>query len=259
MRVPCLLAIALLVLLSKALPAQQGARIHMHRSETDATDAFLYEPEIKGPAVVASPAIILIPDRLGLTEWIKDEAATFSKAGYVVVAIDPYRGQMAPGTEQSNDLSQGVSQSQMQLETRTQGDLDAAMIFLRKQMNVQQDRIAAVGWGTGADAALELATREPHLRAVVLNEGTWPPRKTSLLTIHAAVLGNFAAPADGHASAALRAFKRQLRGPSAKLDLKLYPSATQGFEDPKSANYREADATDAQQRTSTFLTHWLKR
>ena len=81
--------LALILLTLAALPSEsQGIKIHMHDAGGYAADGMLYKP--MGPPPFA--AIVLIPDRDGITARIEESAQRFAAAGYFTVAIDPNRG-----------------------------------------------------------------------------------------------------------------------------------------------------------------------
>ena len=143
---------ALVLLALAALPsASQGIKIHMHDAGGYAADGMLYKPTGQPPFA----AIVLIPDRDGITARIDDSAQRFAAAGYFTVAIDPNRGL-------PNDLAQ-IS------EEEKQHDVESAMAFIDAQPIVQKGDIAVAAWGVGSDFALRIA-HASRVKALILED-----------------------------------------------------------------------------------------
>ncbi|MEI4884414.1 dienelactone hydrolase family protein, partial [Klebsiella pneumoniae] len=60
------------------------------KSGSEDIKGFLAEPEGKGPF----PAVVVIQEWWGLTDWIKENAKHFATQGYVALAPDLYRGKV---------------------------------------------------------------------------------------------------------------------------------------------------------------------
>ncbi len=140
----------------------------------------LYEPAGPGP----HPGLIVIHEWWGLNDWIKEQAQRFAREGYVVLAVDLYRGQVATDADTAHQLSRGLPQD------RGVRDLTSAAAWLVRQKNVDPHRIGAIGWCMGGGYAAQLAVADPTSRrspsTTVLSH-----RPGALEKIHAAVLGNF--------------------------------------------------------------------
>ena len=61
------------------------------KSGDEEVKGFLAEPEGNGPF----PAIVVIQEWWGLTDWIKENAKRMASLGYVALAPDLYRGKVA--------------------------------------------------------------------------------------------------------------------------------------------------------------------
>src|SRR5713101_7185422 len=119
----------------------------------------LYTPPGKGPF----PAIIVIHEYWGLNEWVKEQASKLSDQGYVALAVDLYRGEVADHPELAHELMRGLP------EDRAKRDLHAAFEFLQTQPAVKKDRIGSIGWGMGggyslaADVSRRCLEKNDHL------------------------------------------------------------------------------------------------
>src|SRR5574340_1224243 len=129
-----LLIVVLLMTAASALAATSQTVSYASGSET--VQAVMYTPEGKGPF----PALVVIHEWWGLNDWVKEQASKLAGQGYVTLAVDLYRGQVAATPEEAHELSRGVPRD------RAQRDLLAAVDFLGKNKSVDPRRIGVIGW-----------------------------------------------------------------------------------------------------------------
>ncbi len=209
----------------------------------------LYLPQGAGP----HPALVLIHEWWGLNDWIKQEAAGYAAKGYVVLAVDLYRGKVANDPETAHELMRGLPQDQ------GVRDLTAAVAYLQGRKDVKRDRIGSEGWCMGGGYALQLAIAAPSLKAVAINYGALATDKTALGKIHAAVLGNFGGKDQGIPPEAVHAFEASMKSLGKPVDAKIYPDSGHAFENPNNkTGYRPDDAADALARVDRFFAENLK-
>lgn len=221
-----------------------------YKSGDETVQGTLYTPQGKGPF----PAIVAIHEWWGLNDWVKEQAAKLADQGYVTLAIDLYRGQVASTPEVAHELMRGVP------EDRAARDLHAAFEFLKTQPNVKQDRIASIGWCMGGGYSLDMALAEPSLAAAVINYGHLATDPQSLKKINAAILGIFGAQDRGIPVDSVKKFEEALKRDGKKVDVVIYPDAGHAFENPNNkAGYRPEDTADAWTRTVNFLASTLKK
>ena len=190
------------------------------------------------------PAIIVIHEFWGLNDWVKEQAADLAAHGYVALAVDLYRGEVAKDPETAHELMRALPQD------RAIRDLNAAYTYLESRPEVNKTRIGGIGWCMGGGYALQLAIHEPDLKAVSINYGALATDPSDLGKIHAAVVGNFGGQDHGIPAASIDAFAAQLKKQNIPVDMKIYPDAGHAFENPNNkAGYRATDAADAQQRS----------
>jgi len=208
----------------------------------------LYLPHGSGP----HPALIVIHEWWGMTDWIKQEAEHYASEGYVTFAVDLYRGKVATDAEMAHELMRGLPQDQ------GVRDLTSALTYLSGRRDVDKGRIGAVGWCMGGGYAIQLAVAEPRLKAVAVNYGALPTDKTALQNIHAAVLGNFGGLDRGITPDSVHTFESAMQSLGKPVDAKIYPDAGHAFENPtNTAGYKPADATDALDRVDQFFAKTL--
>jgi carboxymethylenebutenolidase len=221
-----------------------------YKSGDETVKGLLYTPVGKGPF----PAIVVIHEWWGLNDWVKEQASKLAAQGYAALAIDLYRGKVADNSDTAHELSRGVP------EDRALRDLHAAVEFLKSQPNIRKDRIGSIGWCMGGGYSLDVALQEPTLAATVINYGHLSTDPAAIQKIHAAILGNFGAQDKGIPPEDVKKFEETLKQAGKRSDIKIYPDAGHGFQNPTNKNgYRAADAADAWQRTVKFLNETLKK
>jgi carboxymethylenebutenolidase len=194
------------------------------------------------------PAVIVVHGDHGLNDWTKDQARKLSARGYVVLAVDLYRGEIAQNDEAAHELMRGMP------DDRALRDLEAAFTYLAARPDVRKTKIGVIGWNMGGWYALQLAIHQPALAACVVSDSALPTDRADIAHIRAPVLGNFGADNRGIPPEALRAFELATKSAGETADLKAYPGASDDFDDPSNADrYRPDAATDAWNRTLAFF------
>ena len=220
-----------------------------YKSGDETVHGMLYTPAGSGPF----PAIVAVHEWWGLNDWVKEQANNLADQGYVVLAVDLYRGKVAQNADMAHQLMRGVPPD------RANRDLQAAVAFLKSQKNVKADRIGSIGWCMGGGYSLDVALLEPTLAATVINYGHLATDPAELKKIHAAILGNFGAQDQGITPDDVHKFEQQLKSLGKSVDIKIYPDAGHAFENPNNKDgYRAADTADAWQRITTFFAAHLK-
>jgi carboxymethylenebutenolidase len=221
-----------------------------YKSGDETVHGILYTPFDKGPF----PALIAIHEYWGLNDWVKQQAEKFAALGYVVLAIDLYRGKVADNPDLAHELMRGVP------EDRAIRDLRAAFDFLGSQPNVKKNRIGSIGWCMGGGYSLDMALAEPQLAAAVINYGHLATETTDLKKINAPILGLFGAQDQGITPDDVKKFQQAMEQLGKKVEVKIYPDAGHAFENPNNkTGYRAEDTADAWQRTVAFLAATLKK
>ncbi len=231
----------LLALFISAMTAYAaGPETVSFQSGPDTVKGVLYTPS--GPG--KHPAIVVIHEWWGLNDWVKERAADLARHGYVALAVDLYRGQVANDPEMAHELMRGLPQD------RGVRDLVSAVTYLQTRPDVAAGKIGAIGWCMGGGYALQLAIHDPELKAVSINYGALATDPADLEKIHAAVVGNFGGQDHGIPAESIDTFAAQLKKEGVPVSVKIYPDAGHAFENPNNkTGYRAEDAADAQQRS----------
>lgn len=221
-----------------------------YKSGDETVQGMLFAPAGKGPF----PAVIAIHEWWGLNDWVKEESAKLSDEGYVVLAVDLYRGKVAKTPDEAHEIMRGLP------EDRAKRDLHAAFEFLASRPDVKKDRIGAVGWCMGGGFSLDVALQEPTLAADVINYGHLATDNDALKKINAPILGSFGAQDRGITPDDVHKFEATLKQLGKNVEIKIYDAAGHAFENPNNKDgYRPADAADAWKRTLDFLAANLKK
>ena len=243
-------AILLAVLLVSASALAAEGKTVSYKSGDETVQGVLYTPSGNRPF----PGLVVIHEWWGLNDWVNDQASKLADQGYVVLAVDLYRGRVATTPDVAHALSRGLPVD------RAQRDLHAAVEFLKSQPNVKKDRIGAIGWCMGGGYSLDVALQEPDLAADVINYGHLATDPDALKKINAPILGLFGGQDRGIPPDSVRKFEQTMKNLGKKIDVKIYDDAGHAFENPNNKEgYRAADAADAWQRTVDFFASTLKK
>lgn len=198
------------------------------------------------------PAILVIQEWWGVTDWIKQDVARFASQGYVALAVDLYRGKVTSDPGEAHELMRGMP------EDRATSDMKAGFDWLAARPDVDPQRIGIIGWCMGGGYALAFAVAEPRLKAAVVNYGRLVTDPAKVDAIHAALLGNFAGLDRGIEPKDVQAFADTLKKDHKDADIKVYDGAKHAFMNPNAKDsYDDAAAKDAWTRIDGFFSHKL--
>jgi carboxymethylenebutenolidase len=239
---------ALIGLLAITAVAAEPQVVSYHSGD-ETVQATLYMPKGEGPF----PALVVIHEWWGLNDWVKQQASDLADQGYVTLAIDLYRGQVATTPDEAHQIMRGVP------EDRANRDLLAATAYLRSLDKVYTKRVGAIGWCMGGGYALDLAVADPKLKVAVINYGHLASDKATLKKIHAQILGIFGGQDKGISVPDVHKFETDMKALDKKVDIHIFPDAGHGFENPNNEQaYRAEDTAKAQKITEEFLLKNLK-
>ena len=241
--------VALLVVMFAAMSFAAEGKPVSYKSGDETVSGILYAPQGKGPF----PALVVIHEWYGLTDWVKDEASKLADQGYVALAIDLYRGKVATTPDEAHQIMRGVP------EDRASRDLLAATAYLASQKNVEAKHIGSIGWCMGGGYAFNLAVNDPNLKAAVINYGHLASDDATLKKINAPILGIFGGQDKGITPDDVHKFESQMKALGKTVEIHSFPDAGHGFENPNNKSYRADDTAEAWKLTTTFLEKYLKK
>jgi carboxymethylenebutenolidase len=251
----CLLGLAGCARLTTTpLPAEKpapAAESITYPAGTESGHSLLYHPAGQGPF----PAVIVVHDDYGLTDWVKRQAERLADRGYLVLAVDLYHHQAVGDVMDAHIMSRGLPQDQVMAE------LKAAADYLMRHPNHRGDALGILGWGMGGGYALDAALQDARLRAVVTCYGRLTTDAKLLAPLQASVLGIFAGRDEGISPETIEQFRTAMRRAGKRLaGIHVYPECGHGFMNPQEPNpsgTAGADAgqaaADARGKMETFL------
>jgi carboxymethylenebutenolidase len=258
---------SLLLLLCILLPAsaQDWARARLEKSprhlewvdiarpDGRKLKCFVAYPEVKGKA----PAVVLIHEIFGLTDWVRSFADQLAEAGYVVIVPDLLSGS-APGgggtAELGGDDAARKAVGQLPPEQVT-ADLHAASDYVLK-LPASADRLSVAGFCWGGTQAFRFATNRKDLAAAYVFYGSAPEDVATLKRIEAPVYG-FYAENDARINQTLPATEAAMKAAEKRFEAKTYAEAGHGFmragEAPEASPANAQARRDAWQRLKALL------
>ena len=198
------------------------------------------------------PAVIMIHENRGLNDNIKSMANTLSKEGYVVLAVDLFKGQVAVTSQQTQQLTSSVRSDPIS----TISNLQSAVKYVSSLPFVDSSKIASIGWCFGGGQSLQLAVHsEQHpLVATILYYGTpLVTDKQELSKIKWPVLGIFGDKDKAIPLPNIQQFKAALDADGITNEIHIYKGLGHAFANPSGANYAPKETADAWQKTLAFL------
>lgn len=211
--------------------------------------AVLAMPDGAGPF----PAVVVIQEWWGLTDWIADNAKRLASKGYVALAPDLYHGKIAESPEVAGQLLKGLPRD------RAMRDLKTAVDELVKNPKVKKDKIGVIGWCMGGGFALELALRDDRVSACAICYGRPYTTAGVLKPLKASVLGIYGKYDQGIPADSVHEFEKALRDADKKVEgMHLFP-AGHGFMRPNNGPgkpnpaYREGSAKEGWEKIDQFF------
>jgi dienelactone hydrolase len=175
------------------------------------------------------PAVVIVHQWKGLTDYEKKRAGMLAELGYVAFAADIYgKGVRAADAQEAGKLAGQYKQDLPLLRAR----VNAAVDFIKQRALVNPDQVAAIGYCFGGTAVLELARSGAEVKGVVSFHGglgtTMPAGngqvKCKVLVLHGAD--------DPYAPGAeVSALQEELRKAGVDWELILYGGAVHSFTD----------------------------
>jgi carboxymethylenebutenolidase len=211
---------------------------------------YLALPQGSGP----HPAVLMIHEWWGLNHDVTLLADALAQEGYLVLAADAFRGQVAAAPAEAMKLVTGTPREQIA------ADLDAALRYLRSHPQSDPRRVATLGFCFGGTQAMFQGTRRPELAATVIFYGGGPLQETAQLGSmgrNGPVLGIYGEQDSSIPVAQVRAFENALKARGLDYTITLYPGVGHAF--VKSGTYRNgAAAEQAWRQMVAFLAGALK-
>ncbi|MEO5564161.1 MAG: dienelactone hydrolase family protein [Chitinophagaceae bacterium] len=176
------------------------------------------------------PAVLVVHEWWGLTDYPKMRARELAKLGYVAMAIDMFGdGKQADNPDSAGKLAMPFYQDHQMAKRR----FDAALAKLKTYSQVDQNKIAAIGYCFGGSQVLNMAKLGDDLAGVVSFHGGLEGVPANKELLKANILVCHGADDKFVPQAQVDQFRKQLDSIGAKYTFKVYPGATHAFTNPK--------------------------
>jgi carboxymethylenebutenolidase len=178
-------------------PAEDAAKARLNASPRHGEFASI---DVKGTPVRVwvvyperkdkAPAVLVIHEIFGLTDWIRSVADQLAADGFIAVVPDLLsgKGPNGGGTEAYPDRDEVISA----VSGLSRDEVIARLNEVRKyatSLPAASGKSATVGFCWGGSTSFAYAVAQPELDAAVVYYGTAPPDLSTLATVKAPVLG----------------------------------------------------------------------
>jgi carboxymethylenebutenolidase len=220
---------------------RHGEWVKVKNGDREVTSFVVY-PEVKEKA----PAVVVIHEIFGLTDWVRGVADQLAEAGYIAIAPDLLSGAGPKGGGSDSFKGEEVRKAIMSLPPdQVTADLNAATAYVAK-LPACDGKVAVGGFCWGGGQAFRFATNNKDIKAAFVFYGTGPDKAADIGRIAAPVYG-FYGGNDARVNATIAASTELMKKASKTYEPATYEGAGHGFmragEDPagNAANKKARD------------------
>jgi carboxymethylenebutenolidase len=201
------------------------------------------------------PAVVMIHENKGLNDNIKNMANLLAKEGYVILAVDLFNGEVTTDQKRASELTQSIRDNPAAAIT----NLKSAVKYLASLPNVNQEKIASLGWCFGGQQSLQLAlnSEEHPLAATVIYYGRLVTDPETLSKIKWPVLGIFGDQDQSIPVTTVEQFEEAVTKNGITNEIYIYKGVGHAFANPSGDNYAPNETKGAWQKTLSFLNKYL--
>ncbi len=207
---------------------------------------FVAYPEVKGKA----PAVLVIHEIFGLTDWVRSVADQLAARGYIAIAPDLLSG-VAPGGGGTAELG-GDDNARREIGKLTPegigADLDAAAKYVTT-LPACNGKLAVSGFCWGGKQTFDYANKNKNLKAAFSFYGTCPNTKEQVANISCPVYG-FYAERDSRVGATIPDGIKVMKEAKKTFEPVTYPASSHGF--MRVGDYPKADAGNKSARDAAW-------
>jgi carboxymethylenebutenolidase len=202
------------------------------------------------------PAVVMIHENKGLNDHIKNMANLLARNGYVVLAVDLFKGEVTTDRNRSSELTQYIRDN----PDIATANLKSAVKYLASLPNVNAEKIASLGWCFGGAQSLQLAlnSQDHPLSATVIYYGRLITDNATLAKIKWPVLGIFGDQDSSIPVDTVKAFESALNSNDIPNEIYIFKGVGHAFANPSGDNYAPTETKDAWDKTLSFLDKHLR-
>jgi carboxymethylenebutenolidase len=193
------------------------------RKGADSIRAYVAYPERKTKA----PAVIVIHEIFGLTDWEPTVADRLAREGYVAILPDLLSSKYGKSPADADSGRKLIGDLE---PDRITSDLDAVYAYVNGLPAVDRDKVGTIGFCWGGGQSFRYATNNPNLKAVVVCYGP-APDADALRRIKAPVLGIYGEN-DARITGSLPEVTAQMQSAGKTYTTEVFPGTGHGFLKP---------------------------
>lgn len=222
--------IALFFTASLAQAQLRSKTIDYKEGNTALQGYLVYDDAIQGKR----PAIVVVHDWMGMTDFVRGRADGLAKMGYIALAADIYGKESQPkNANEAKAQSSKYKNDRLLLRARVKAALDT----LLAQPQTDPKRVAAIGFCFGGTTALELArSGAPIAGVVTFHGGLDTPTPQDARNIKAKILVLHGADDPFVTPAIVAGFEKEMTDAHVDWQLIKYSGAVHAFTIPSAGN-----------------------
>lgn len=226
-----------------------GEHVAFANAKGDTVRAYVAYPERQGKA----PAIIVIHEIFGLTDWEPTVADDYARKGYVAIVPDLLSSRYGSTRALGDSARRMVGTLVREDVVR---DLDATYQYITTRPATNPDRVGTIGFCWGGGTVWSYAASNPKLKAAVVCYG--PLADTAMLrTVKAPVLGVYGQN-DGRVNNSLPQVAAMMNALGKSFVADSYPGTGHGFLKPGRTGNGTPAAARAQADIDAFFAKQLE-
>jgi dienelactone hydrolase len=182
------------------------------------------------------PGVLVVHEWWGLNEHARNQARRLAEAGYVAFALDMYgKGKVATHPEDAKAFSAEATKDPATVKAR----FEAALAELKRQPQVDPEKIAVFGYCMGGGIALEMARAGADLDAVAAFHAPLAPKgePAGKGRVKPRILVATGAADPFVPGAQVEAFEREMKAAGARYEVISYPGAKHAFTNPEAGKH----------------------
>jgi Dienelactone hydrolase and related enzymes len=241
-----MLAFSLMVICSGVAAAQDWAKARLEQSPRHGEFVMVKSGERDVPCYVVypekkekTPAVVVIHEIFGLTDWVRGVCDQLAEAGYLAIAPDYLGGQVFESVDDARRAVSGLSSEQVVADTKAASDYV-------KALPAANGVVAVAGFCWGGAKVWEYAATAKDLAAGYVFYGTGPDTASAVEGISAPIYG-FYAENDARVNATLNTTVALMAEAKKPFDPVTYAGAGHGFMRAGEAPDASAENKDARQ------------
>ncbi len=175
------------------------------------------------------PAILVVPEWWGLTDYVKGRAKQLAELGYIAMAVDFYgNGKVLESPDSAGKYATPFYQNPQMAKAR----FDAAMAKLKSYSQADPTKFAAIGYCFGGTQVLNMAKMGEDLKAVVSFHGGLEGVPADKNLLRAEILVCHGGADSFVPKTQVDQFRKQMDSIGAKYKFITYEGATHAFTNP---------------------------